>query len=271
MVTGREHGARTMGLLPPLLLLVIPGCFCINGPLSVRGSKGDSLTIQCHYDPGWETYKKWWCRGEAWGSCEILIETTGSEQKVQRGRVSIQDDHWRNLITVTIEELWDSDRDTYWCGIGKSGTDLGHQVHVFVGPATLTVSTSPQTAKPVTTHPAAPETSLTPASLAPSPPVALSNHSNLSLTGFPTRSLACNIHLVLPTFVKVLLLMGLLCTVMWLQEPRGPQGGIKPIEAEEPQLPCQGNPYVKQAEPADLFSGNGQWVPFQKRQGSLLQ
>ena len=110
------------------------GCFSIYGPLSVRRSRGDSLTVQCHYDPGWETYHKWWCRGEAWGSCEILVKTAGSEQKVRSGRVSIQDHHWRNTFTVTIEELQESDTDAYWCGIERSGTDLGHQMHVVVDP-----------------------------------------------------------------------------------------------------------------------------------------
>lgn len=112
----------------------LAGCLCISGPPSVRGSRGDSLTVQCRYDAGWETYRKWWCRGEAWGSCDTLVITTGSEQKVQRGRVAIQDDHGRNAFTVTIEELQESDADAYWCGIQKSGTDLGHPVRVSVGP-----------------------------------------------------------------------------------------------------------------------------------------
>ncbi|EPQ19390.1 CMRF35-like molecule 1 [Myotis brandtii] len=119
----------------------------MSGPWSVSGPRGGSATIQCRYDPGWESYSKWWCRGESWGSCDTLLKTTGSEQTVRRGRMSIQDDHWRHRFTVTIEELRASDEDVYWCGIEKSGTDLGHQVRVYVGPG-RTCPSCPQSLGP---------------------------------------------------------------------------------------------------------------------------
>lgn len=121
----------------------------MSGPRSVSGPRGGSATIQCHYDPGWESYSKWWCRGEAWGSCNTLIKTTGSEWMVQSGRISIQDHHWRHLFTVTIEELQASDQDIYWCGIDRSGTDLGHQVRVYVGPG-RTCPSCPRSLGPTT-------------------------------------------------------------------------------------------------------------------------
>lgn len=106
----------------------------MSGPGSVSGPRGGSATIQCRYDPGYESYSKWWCRGEAWGSCRTLLRTTGSDWMVRSGRMSIQDNHHRRLFTVTMEELQASDQDAYWCGIERPGTDLGHQVHVYVGP-----------------------------------------------------------------------------------------------------------------------------------------
>lgn len=119
----------------------------MSGPWSVSGPRGGSVTIQCRYDPGWESYSKWWCRGEAWGSCDTLLKTTGSEQTVGHGRMSIQDDHWRHRFTVTIKALRPSDEDIYWCGIEKSGTDLGHQVRVYVGPG-RTCPSCPQSLGP---------------------------------------------------------------------------------------------------------------------------
>nr|KAF6415253.1 CD300 molecule like family member b [Molossus molossus] len=212
-----------MWLLPPLLLLVVPGCVSsISGPRSVSGSERDSVTIWCHYDPGYESYKKWWCLGEAWSSCEILLETSGSEQRVQGDRVAIKDDHSARAFAVTVEKLRRRDEGFYWCGIERSGTDLGHQVRVLVGPA-KPVTTYP--AAPETTYPAAPETTPALASLAPSPPVTQIGNSSVALTGSLIRFVLCNIHLVLLTSVKVPLLVSLLLSLLWLSRQQGDSQG----------------------------------------------
>ncbi|KAM9244331.1 adhesion G protein-coupled receptor E4-like [Dugong dugon] len=80
----------------------------------------------------WETHYKWWCRGAVWSSCKILVKTTGSEQVVKEGRVSIRDNHKQRIFTVTIEKLTEDDADLYWCGIERAGTDLGVQVKVSI-------------------------------------------------------------------------------------------------------------------------------------------
>ncbi|KAL2764692.1 CMRF35-like molecule 1 isoform 6, partial [Daubentonia madagascariensis] len=127
----------------------------ITGPGAVSGPERGSLTFQCHYDPEWETYKKWWCRGADWGRCNILVLTTGSEQEVKKDRVSIRDSQKNHTVIVTMEELRRDDTDTYWCGIEKIGKDHGFQVKVTIdpvsttGPATSTSTTNMFTA-PVT-------------------------------------------------------------------------------------------------------------------------
>ncbi|XP_034881991.1 CMRF35-like molecule 1 isoform X2 [Mirounga leonina] len=108
----------------------------VSGP--VRGS----LTVQCRYEPKWGTYSKWWCRGAEWKDCHILVQTDGSERDKKGDRVSIKDNHKLRTFTVTMKELrWD-DTDTYWCGIKRSGPDLGVQVKVTIDPAPTTVSTT---------------------------------------------------------------------------------------------------------------------------------
>ncbi|ELW68343.1 CMRF35-like molecule 1 [Tupaia chinensis] len=115
----------------------------ITGPARVRGTEQSSLSVQCRYVSGWETYRKWWCRGADWNSCKILIQTTGSEQEVKKDRVSIRDDQENLTITVTMEALRRDDADTYWCGIERIGTDHGVPVEVTVDPVpTTTPSTS---------------------------------------------------------------------------------------------------------------------------------
>ncbi|XP_019322212.2 CMRF35-like molecule 5 [Panthera pardus] len=124
-----------MWLLPVLFLLVVQGHFSTCQESMVRGTAIGTLTMSCDYSPGWEFYKKWLCRGKNWSSCKILIKTTGSEQLVKKGRVSIQDNHSRHMFTVTLEDLWYDDADTYWCGIEQTGTDIGFKFSVIVDPA----------------------------------------------------------------------------------------------------------------------------------------
>ncbi|XP_040845649.1 CMRF35-like molecule 1 isoform X4 [Ochotona curzoniae] len=107
----------------------------ISGPGTKRGPERGNLSVRCHYDKGWETYKKYWCRGAAWSHCEILIITTGSEQEVRQGRVTIRDHHRNRTFTVTMEQLREDDADIYWCGMERVGTDPGVQVKVIVDPA----------------------------------------------------------------------------------------------------------------------------------------
>uniref|UniRef100_A0A4W2C1L5 CD300 molecule like family member f n=2 Tax=Bos indicus x Bos taurus TaxID=30522 RepID=A0A4W2C1L5_BOBOX len=133
------------------LFLRLSGSSAISGPRAVRGVEQGSLTVQCQYDPGYEHYVKWWCRGAAWNNCRFVVKTTGSEKEVKEGRVSIRDNQKDRSFTVTMEELRLDDSDTYWCGIERTGTDLGNKVEVTIDPAPTTVPTTPPTASTVNT------------------------------------------------------------------------------------------------------------------------
>ncbi|XP_040092302.1 CMRF35-like molecule 5 [Oryx dammah] len=127
-------GGRTTCLLPALFLLIIPGSSAISGPGAVRGVEQDSLTVRCRYNPGYETYVKWWCRGADWSSCRFVVKTTGSEKEVKKGRVSIKDNWKDRSFTVTMEKLRLDDSDTYRCGIERVGSDLADHVDVTIDP-----------------------------------------------------------------------------------------------------------------------------------------
>uniref|UniRef100_G1NZQ0 Immunoglobulin domain-containing protein n=1 Tax=Myotis lucifugus TaxID=59463 RepID=G1NZQ0_MYOLU len=105
----------------------------IMGPEEVRGLERGVLTVQCRYDPGWVTYRKWWCRGAEYGSCKILVKTNGSAFGVKE-RVSIRDYKTNHTFTVTMKELRREDTDTYWCGIERTGTDHAVPVKVTIEP-----------------------------------------------------------------------------------------------------------------------------------------
>ncbi|KAM9748810.1 CMRF35-like molecule 5 [Dama dama] len=195
-------GGRTTCLLPALLLLIIPGSSAISGPRAVRGVEQASLTVRCRYGPGYESYVKWWCRGAAWGPCRIIVETTGSEKEVKKGRVSIRDNWKDRSFTVTMEKLRLGDSDTYWCGIERFGTDLGNRVEVTIDREST--STSATLNANMFTAPVAPE-------------------------GHPP--LLGSVHFLLLVFLKVPLLLGLLGAVLWVNTPLRSSGG-KPQENE---------------------------------------
>ncbi|XP_011898001.1 PREDICTED: CMRF35-like molecule 1 isoform X5 [Cercocebus atys] len=127
----------------------------ISGPMTVNGPERGSLMVQCVYNSDWETYLKWWCRGATWYGCKILVKTTGSEQEVKRDRVSIKDNQKNHTFTVTMEDLMQTDADTYWCGIERTGTDLGVIVQVIIDPASTAAPTT--SASTTFTAPVTPE------------------------------------------------------------------------------------------------------------------
>lgn len=81
------------------------------------------------------------------------------------------------------------------------------------------------------------------------------------------RSLLCNIHFVLLTFIKVPLLVGLLCAVMRLSRQPGDAQGNQLRLHRKPAAPLPPTPHPGPAEPADLFSGDKQGLPSPKTGG----
>ncbi|XP_069400095.1 CMRF35-like molecule 5 isoform X2 [Ovis canadensis] len=239
-------GGKTTFLLPALFLLIIPGSSAISGPGAVRGVEQGSLTVQCRYDPGWEPYVKWWCRGADWSSCQIVVKMNhGSEKEVKQGRVSIKD-NWKDLsFTVTVEKLRLDDSGTYWCGIERTGPDLGVNVDMTIVPGSI--STRPTSNANMFTAPVVPE-------------------GHLPLLG--------SVHFLLLVFLKVPLFLGMLGAVLWVNRPLRSSGG-RPQENQQP--PCsstfQEQKTLKQKEKA-FFSGidGRQWrLWFSRHRGPPLQ
>ena len=105
----------------------------ITGPNKVNGHERGSLTVQCRYDSYWKNYKKYWCLGAHWKTCEVLVKTD-MEQLVKKDRVSIRDNWTDFIVTVTMEELRISDGGIYWCAIEKFAYDHKFKVNVNIGP-----------------------------------------------------------------------------------------------------------------------------------------
>ncbi|KAM4843116.1 CMRF35-like molecule 8 isoform 2-T2 [Thomomys bottae] len=101
-----------------LLLFCLPGCCLLRGPRSVKGTEGETLSLQFQYEEKYKTYSKYWCRrSKVLRLCENALKTKDSETEVSTGRASISD-HPENLtFTVTLKDLLMEDAGSYWCGI----------------------------------------------------------------------------------------------------------------------------------------------------------
>ncbi|KAI5616336.1 CMRF35-like molecule 3, partial [Silurus asotus] len=75
---------------------------------------GRSFQIKCPYDPGYEAYKKYICRGKCNAWEHVWVES-GSPAKDTR--FSLYDDTTAKIFTITITDLRAQDEGTYWCGI----------------------------------------------------------------------------------------------------------------------------------------------------------
>nr|KAF6292070.1 hypothetical protein mPipKuh1_002401 [Pipistrellus kuhlii] len=180
-----------MWLLPPLFLLIVPGSSVdISGPEAVRGLEQGSLTVQCHYKPGWEASKKWWCRGADSGNCKTLLITNGSAFGMKE-RVSITDDKRNHTFTVTMNKLRREDTDTYWCGIERTGRDPAVLVKVTIDPDSPEHTTGS--------------------------PSVTSHH-------YDGRFQLSSTHFLLLVFLKVPLLLSMLSAVLWVNRPQRSSG-----------------------------------------------
>ncbi|XP_078506075.1 CMRF35-like molecule 7 [Lissotriton helveticus] len=114
----------------------------------VTGVLGGSLTVACRYEGELVQYPHYWCKGASWYHCSIVLQSTGSEKEVTRGRFSLKDNHTTQTVRVTITDLEEEDSGVYWCGTERTGIDNMYQVNVTVSKFHSEVR---QTEKPSTT------------------------------------------------------------------------------------------------------------------------
>ncbi|XP_056622638.1 uncharacterized protein LOC130435807 [Triplophysa dalaica] len=87
----------------------------VGAPVQVTGHRGETVHITCPYESGYETNKKYLCKGECFVGFRNIIVESGSPPKDDR--FSLIDDTTARVFTVTITDLRADDEGKYWCGV----------------------------------------------------------------------------------------------------------------------------------------------------------
>ncbi|KAM4610609.1 CMRF35-like molecule 5 [Polymixia lowei] len=93
----------------------------LSAPEVVTAEEGGSVTISCQYVPDYRDNKKYWCRGQVYELCQIVVKTP---KYSHRGRTSITDDKVAGVFTVTMTSIRESDEGKYWCVIARPGRNV---------------------------------------------------------------------------------------------------------------------------------------------------
>ncbi|XP_035244981.1 CMRF35-like molecule 8 [Anguilla anguilla] len=130
----------------------------IWGPAVVTGREGESLSFCCGYDEVYARRDKYWCRGESFSSCHIVVRSLGP----QSGRTSLEDRSDSREFCVTIKDLTVQDSGAYWCAIDIWGPDSHMAVALSIDAVRPVTPSKPSTAnsttKPATTISPSPST-----------------------------------------------------------------------------------------------------------------
>ncbi|XP_073495545.1 uncharacterized protein, partial [Phyllobates terribilis] len=116
------------------------GILCLIGPSKATIRSGNSMTVRCVYDEGYEDYIKYWCKGESSSSCIIQIKTETHKKEVSMGRFTIKDTPATHSFNVTMENMRVKDSDIYYCGIERNLKDNMHMMKVEVLPGVCPIT-----------------------------------------------------------------------------------------------------------------------------------
>ena len=111
--------------------------------IQVSGEKGGEAEIRCTMDNAWyiKDNDKYFCKGGCSSNKDILVETKGDKNYVQKGRYEIHDRR-DGPFTVTIFRLKNSDSGKYQCGVRRFGPDVHQEVKLTVRKGEFTSTSS---------------------------------------------------------------------------------------------------------------------------------
>uniref|UniRef100_A0A3Q2X4G7 Immunoglobulin domain-containing protein n=1 Tax=Haplochromis burtoni TaxID=8153 RepID=A0A3Q2X4G7_HAPBU len=113
---------KIVAFYSPKLKHRLPEQLCSNTKNTVKTSvlvyEGYSGDIICSYEPRYQNYFKYICRGKRSSTC--LQQALITSDNKQNGRIKFNDDKRSGKFTMTITSLAQSDSGTYLCGVQKN-------------------------------------------------------------------------------------------------------------------------------------------------------
>ncbi|XP_067260325.1 uncharacterized protein [Chanodichthys erythropterus] len=114
------------------LLLIMSVVACeMKEILTFTAYEGGKVEMQCPYESGYETHKKFLCRGKCpIHNKDIPVESGSAKDE----RFSLTDNTTSHIFTVTITDLRTEDQGQYWCAVerGFITTDLYTEIHLEI-------------------------------------------------------------------------------------------------------------------------------------------
>ncbi|XP_048051695.1 CMRF35-like molecule 5 [Megalobrama amblycephala] len=112
------------------LLLIMSVVACEMKILTFTAYEGGKVEIRCPYESGYETHKKYLCRGK----CKVLDKDipveSGSAAKDER--FSLTDNTTTHIFTVTITDPRTEDQGQYWCAVERKVYDDYTEIHLEI-------------------------------------------------------------------------------------------------------------------------------------------
>ncbi|XP_048051505.1 CMRF35-like molecule 5 [Megalobrama amblycephala] len=137
------------------LLLIMSVVACEMKILTFTAYEGGKVEIWCPYESGYETHKKYLCRGK----CKVLDKDIPVESgSAKDERFSLTDNTTTHIFTVTITDPRTEDQGQYWCAVKRTGflkKDLYTEIHLEIKHVT---SESPKPTTTVSDHSSKPAT-----------------------------------------------------------------------------------------------------------------
>lgn len=104
----------------------------LSAPEEVTGALGGSLAVFCRYAHTYRDHTKYWCKGEAYELCHIVVKTPRNRPS---RRVFIEDYKQKGFFAVTMTSLEERDEGKYWCVIATPGRNVHTGVRVRISHA----------------------------------------------------------------------------------------------------------------------------------------
>ncbi|KAF7667444.1 hypothetical protein LDENG_00060420 [Lucifuga dentata] len=93
----------------------------LSAPAMVTAEDGGSATVSCRYDHQLMQNTKYWCKGQVYELCKIMVKTPKNRGN---DRSFIADDKVAGIFTVTMTSIRKSDEGKYWCVVARPGRNI---------------------------------------------------------------------------------------------------------------------------------------------------